>query len=44
MTADTVWTNARLWTGTGALFAEGAVAAKNGAIVYAGPTAKAPSA
>ena len=44
MTADTVWTNARLWTGTGALVDDGAVAAKDGVIVYAGPANAAPGA
>ncbi len=39
MTADTVWTNARLWTGNGPLVEQGAVTAKDGAIVYAGPAA-----
>ncbi len=44
MTADTVWTNARLWTGNGPLIEQGAVAAKDGAIVYAGPAANVPPA
>jgi imidazolonepropionase len=42
MIADTAWTNARLWTGTGALVENGAVAAKNGTIVYAGAAIGAP--
>ena len=36
MTADTVWTNARLWTGTGVLVEKGALAAKEGLIAFAG--------
>ncbi len=44
MTADTLWTNARLWTGNGPLIEHGAVASKDGAIVYAGPAASAPPA
>ncbi|MEZ5925530.1 MAG: imidazolonepropionase [Hyphomicrobiaceae bacterium] len=42
MTADTVWTEARIWTGTGALIERGAIASESGRIVYVGEAASAP--
>ena len=44
MLADTIWTNARLLTMTGAPVDRGAVAAREGRIVYAGPADGAPGA
>jgi imidazolonepropionase len=44
MTADTVWTNARLWTAAGPMISDGAVAAENGRIAYVGPANGAPAA
>lgn len=44
MTADVLWTNARIWAGTGLTIDGGAVAAKNGAIVYVGNTRRQPEA
>ena len=44
MLADTVWTNARLLTMAGSAVLDGAVAAREGRIVFAGPAAEAPGA
>ncbi len=44
MTADVLWTHARLWTAAGPLISDGAVAAKDGRIAFAGPASDAPAA
>ncbi|MFO1170715.1 MAG: imidazolonepropionase [Hyphomicrobiaceae bacterium] len=44
MTADVLWTHARLWTAAGPLISDGVVAAKDGRIVFAGPASDAPAA
>ncbi len=44
MTADVLWTHARLWTAAGPLISDGAVAAKDGRIAFAAPASDAPAA